>query len=201
LVDFYLEQGITDVGFNLEETEGQHASSSLEGVDISLVRHFFRTILARVKQAPAKLRVRELLSARDVIIHRELSRYGNPEVAPFRIVSVGVNGALSTFSPELLGTNCSKYGNFVFGNVHEGGLLSIANSPYMRNAYDDIQNGVEMCRMQCQYFQVCLGGQPANKLFERGTLAAAETVHCRVSKQAIIDVVLEDLEQGLGVCN
>lgn len=199
LVDFYIEHGITDVGFNLEEREGQNARSSLEGVDISQIRQFFRTILARVKREPDKLRVRELLSARDVIIHRELSDFGNPEVTPLRIVSVGVNGELTTFSPELLGTTCPKYGNFVFGNVHETGLMSILDSSAMRRAYEDIQDGVEMCRTQCGYFQVCLGGQPANKLFELGTLASTETVHCRFSKQAIIDVVLEDLEQVLGI--
>src|SRR4030095_13661181 len=124
--------GITDVGFNLEETEGQNASSSLDGVDISQVRQFFRTILTRVKHDPSKLRIRELISARDVIIHGALSNFGNPEVMPLRIVSVGANGALSTFSPELLGINCLRYGDFVFGHVHKSGLRSILDNPHMR---------------------------------------------------------------------
>ena len=35
--------------------------------------------------------------------------------------------------------------------------------------------GVELCRQECQYFSVCGGGEPVNKLSENGTFVSSET--------------------------
>lgn len=52
LFDFFLEHGITDVGFNMEETEGENAASSLKapprGAALSGV---FRAVLAALHGA------------------------------------------------------------------------------------------------------------------------------------------------------
>ena len=65
--------------------------------------------------------------------------------------------------------------------------------------HDDIQRGIAKCRDTCQYFSVCGGGTPANKLAENGTFDSTETMNCRLTIQALCDVVLEGVESELGI--
>jgi len=58
----------------------------------------------------------------------------------------------------------------------------------------EINEGVEMCRASCEYFAVCGGGTPANKMFENGTFASSETLHCRLTKKRITDFMLAAFE-------
>ena len=51
--------------------------------------------------------------------------------------------------------------------------------------------------LTCEYFSICQGGSPANKLFENGTFDSTETLFCRMSKKAVIDVVLGHMEKAL----
>jgi len=55
---------------------------------------------------------------------------------------------------------------------------------------------VERCKQTCEHFELCLGGAPSNKLFENGTFDTAETLYCRLSKKALIEVVLRRLENA-----
>jgi uncharacterized protein len=197
IFDFFVGAGIACVGFNVEEIEAVNRSSSLQHVDDAEVRRFLLALLERVRRDPGKLEVREFVGARDVIVHRELAEYGNALAEPLRIVSVGVDGQLSTFSPELLGAPGAQYENFVFGNVHEGGLASMPDNHCFRAATRDIQAGVELCRQTCEYFGVCHGGAPVNKFFENGSFISGETAYCRFTKKAVIDVVLGSLEREL----
>jgi uncharacterized protein len=59
----------------------------------------------------------------------------------------------------------------------------------------DIAAGIERCRRTCPYFAFCGGGAPANKYFENGSFDSTETLFCRLSKQAVLDVVLDKLER------
>jgi uncharacterized protein len=59
----------------------------------------------------------------------------------------------------------------------------------------EVASGQERCRASCQYFSICLGGSPANKLFENGSFDSTETLFCRLSKKAVIDVVLGKMER------
>jgi uncharacterized protein len=60
----------------------------------------------------------------------------------------------------------------------------------------DIGAGVEMCRERCEYFSVCGGGEPVNKLAENGTFASTETAYCRLTKMRATDLVLDALERA-----
>jgi uncharacterized protein len=55
---------------------------------------------------------------------------------------------------------------------------------------DEIDRGIEMCAAECAYFGVCGGGSPGNKLYERGTFAAAETLKCALQTKELVEVVL-----------
>ena len=59
----------------------------------------------------------------------------------------------------------------------------------------DIDAGVALCRERCEYFSVCGGGEPVNKLFENGSFASAETTYCRMTKMRATDLVLDRLER------
>jgi uncharacterized protein len=197
LFRFYIENGISDVAFNIEEIEGEHSRSSLQGVGLDeAVRSFFRDLLALVESHPGKLAVREFSSVFGAIADPRAAEYGNPQTEPMRIVTVGVNGELSTFSPELIESASARYKNFLFGNVHEGGLAGITTRPNFADVCADIRLGVEKCRQSCEYFELCLGGTPANKFFENGGFDTTETLYCRLGKKALIDVALERLERA-----
>ena len=197
IFDFFASTGMTKVGFNVEEVEAANTSSSLRSVSEVDVKRFFEALLRRARAEPGRIEVREFVGARDIIVDRELSKWGNPQAEPFRIISVGVDGQLSTFSPELLGASSCEYENFVFGNVHNGGLSSMIKNRYFQKAARDIKKGVELCRGSCEYFDLCRGGAPANKFFENASFVSTETAFCRFTKKVMIDVVLSSLESDL----
>jgi uncharacterized protein len=63
--------------------------------------------------------------------------------------------------------------------------------------FGDIVAGVKQCRETCEYFDVCGGGAPANKLFEKGSFSVAETRFCEQSLKIPTRIVLKDLETVL----
>lgn len=200
LLDFYVNNRITQVAFNVEEIEGVHGASSLDAADVDrTMRTFLREFFDLTARRQSRLSVREFDGAFHAIINPACGAYGNPMTEPLRFVSVGVNGELSTFSPELIGTSTRQYPSFVFGNVHENELVDILNNPEFRRVNAEIDRGVQFCRASCEYFDICRGGVPGNKLFENGDFATGETLFCRLSKKAVIDIVLERIEQDLGI--
>jgi len=200
LFEFYVGNGIEQIAFNVEEIEGIHASSSLDSEQIgSQMRNFLRRFLDLIAQSRPRLSVREFDGAFHAIVNPASCDYGNPMAEPLRFVSVGVKGELSTFSPELLGSKSRQYPSFVFGNVHQNQLVDILSNPQFERVNFDIEEGVQNCRASCDYFNVCLGGVPGNKLFENGSFATCETLFCRLSKKAVVDVVLERVENNLGL--
>jgi uncharacterized protein len=198
LFDFYVENGICHVGFNIEEIEAENLTSSLQvdGVE-QRFRDFLLRFMARMKQNPGALELRELSGALASILDDSCEHTGNPQAEPFRIINVDVDGNISTFSPELLGVQNRDYGDFNFGNVHTHRLEDILRAANLRKAQQAIERGLRECERTCEYFRVCRGGAPANKLFENGSFESTETLYCRLTKQAVIDVVLEDLERDL----
>lgn len=60
------------------------------------------------------------------------------------------------------------------------------------------QSGITLCRKSCAYYGYCGGGAPANKYYENGSFATAETMFCKYSVKLPLEIVLNDLEAGLG---
>ena len=199
LFAFYVENGIRRVGFNIEEVEGVNASSSLAGHRAAeRTRAFFTRFVELLETTGADLRVRELEG-----LGRLLTAGGpverNQENTALRILAVDHSGNLATWSPELLGQKTRDGGDFLLGNVMTDGLDDLEATPKFRRLAGEIERGVAACRESCEYFGLCGGGSPSNKYFENGTFASTETLHCRLSKQAIADALLPRLESALGV--
>jgi len=197
LFDFYVEHGITEVGFNIEEIEGAHRSSSLSGDSIEpRYRKFIRRFFERVWNASSLLKVRELESTIGLILSDVPAK--DEQNLPFAVVSISHDGAISTFSPELLGAHHPRFGGFEFGHVTRHTLSDVAHAPRFRAASTEIRRGVEACERNCRYFRWCGGGAPANKLFETGRFDTTETMHCRLMRQVMLDEVMAGLEARSG---
>ncbi|MBB5048051.1 uncharacterized protein HNR60_002812 [Rhodopseudomonas rhenobacensis] len=199
LADFFVSHGIRDVGFNIEEIEGANKTSSLQasGTRNRLDKFFARFFgLAQAANPPLVIREREeLLGALRHPAFGLLSH--NPQNEAFGFLSVSSRGAVFTFSPELAGLHNETYGDMSIGRLPEDDLNSLLAGEALRKMWTDIEVGIHTCRNTCEYFDLCLGGAPANKLAEHGSFAAAGTLHCHLYYQGVADAVLFDLEQLL----
>jgi uncharacterized protein len=200
LFDFYVQNGIKEVGFNIEEIEGVHSNSSLAGTDVETkFREFIRGFFELVWNAPGLLRVREFENVIDLILAG--GPLNDQQNVPFAIVSVGWDGTFSTFSPELLGARHPRFDGFAFGHIATQAFADIQHAPTFQAIDGEIQRGVDACRSRCRYFYWCGGGAPANKLFETGRFDATETMHCRLTRQVVLDEVIAGIEARTGLAD
>jgi uncharacterized protein len=196
LVDFYIAEGIDQVCFNVEESEGEHASALFEQSD---VRHRLETFLGqfwrRACQSGRFRFVREIDGMLPRILRPGEATMANEQVTPFGMLNVARNGDVATFSPELLGLKNAEYNDFIIGNVHTHTLEDMRNGATLQRMAKDIASGVEMCRRNCEYFSVCGGGAPINKLTERGGFASDRTRFCELTQMVPTDLILDALEK------
>jgi len=200
LFRFYVESGIRRVGFNIEEVEGVNLTSSLDAKDAEAR---FRAFLARFRElvdsSNTPLEVRELHGLRRFIAGGAGFLDHSQENTPMRILSVDWKGDFTTFSPELLGLRSDVYGNFTLGNMGRDELESVLDTPKFQRLAEDVEAGIAHCRQRCSYFGICGGGSPSNKLAEHGSFRSTETLHCRLTRKAVADVVLDGMEAVLGI--
>src|SRR6202035_1144951 len=177
MFDFYVSEGIERVCFNVEESEGDHISRSfgeagIEDAYYRFLREFWRLAAA----APGKFAfIREIDEATRVVLRPKEAVFFNQLVEPFAIASMDWAGNIATFSPELLGLKNAAYDDFILGNVNRDRLADLLDRPLLARMKTDIDAGVALCGESGEYFGVCGGGEPVNKLFENGSFASAET--------------------------
>jgi uncharacterized protein len=198
--DFFVDAGIGEVGFNVEERDGVNTVSTLDGEGaVQAFARFFARIVDRYREDPDRLRVREIDRVVDALLDPKYGTYrDNGQNVPFGILSVAWDGAISTFSPELLGTAHPAYGAFAFGNVHTSSLADIAKDLRLRRIGKEIAKGVGSCRSSCPYFAFCRRGAPANKLSELGRFDGTITLFCQLTQIVVVETVLRALEIDLG---
>jgi uncharacterized protein len=196
MFDFYVAEGIDRVCFNVEESEGDHVSRSFGEADIAdayygFLREFWRLAAA----SPDKLGyIREIDDATQQVLRPKEAVFFNQLVEPFAITSMDWSGNLATFSPELLGLKNPEYDDFIIGNINRDRLTDLPRRPVLSKMLTDITAGVELCRQRCEYFSVCGGGEPVNKLAENGTFVSTETTYCRMTKMRATDLILDLLD-------
>ena len=197
MFDFYIAEGIEQVCFNVEESEGDHVSESFREADTDALYYRFLGEFWRLSTAArGKINfVREIEAALQQVIRPREAPFYNQLVEPFAIVSMDWAGNIATFSPELLGLKNPVYDDFILGNINSDALVDLADSPVLARMLADINTGVAMCEEQCGYFSVCGGGEPVNKLAENGTFASTETSYCRITKMRATDLVLNALDR------
>jgi uncharacterized protein len=197
MFDFYVSEGIEEVCFNVEESEGDHVSSTFAQDDVEAEYSRFLMEFWRLSaNAPGKISfireidhaIRQVMRPRDALTSNQLTE-------PFAVISMDVAGNISTFSPELLGLKNAEYGDFLLGNINTHRLVDMLAHPNLAKMRRDIDAGVELCRQHCQYFSVCGGGEPVNKLSENGSFVTTETTHCRLTRMRVTDIVLDAIDR------
>ena len=155
-------------------------------------RSFIKRFFELVSAAPELLQVREFEDTIGLLLAEQPGF--DEQNLPFAIVNVAYDGALSTFSPELLGVGHKRFGGFSIGHVATDSLAAAARGPRFKAINDEVRRGVEACERSCRYFRWCGGGAPANKLFETGRFDATQTMHCRLTRQIMLDEVIAGIE-------
>lgn len=192
MLDFYLAEGIEDICFNVEESEGDHVSGLFGSDD---VRSAFRRFLSefwRLSRRSGKIRlIREIDGMLPRVFRPDQDTMRNAQVEPFSMLNVDCLGNASSFSPELLGLRNADYNDFIIGNINRDSLNDMLCSPSMIAMSRDIAAGVTACRNDCEYFSVCGGGAPVNKLAENGSFQSTRTVFCGLTQMVPIDLILD----------
>ena len=191
---FFRDNGIHSVGFNVEEQEGVHTSSSMQGPERE---QQYRQFLSRFWQLsaadghPVQLREFEQVIG---LIQRNQRLNQNELNRPFSILSVDWQGNFSTFDPELLSVSSDRYGSFNLGNLRTTSFEQAACSDRFGELWRDVRSGMERCEQTCDFFGLCGGGMGSNKFWEHGTLDCSETSACRFKTMLPVEVLLEQLE-------
>lgn len=192
---FFMDLQPTHLGLNPEEVEGCNEHSSLHtSAGIEQYKQFLRRLLVLNTQSQSPLSIREFhmllhrIQSGKMLSHADTNTSG-------AILSFDCEGNISTFSPELLSFSHHVHGKFIYGNVFDNSLADIYTNVKFTNVNALIQKGISKCQESCEYFPVCGGGAPSNKLHENGTFDSTETNACRLRIKATTDVLLEYLEE------
>jgi uncharacterized protein len=196
MLDFYLAEGIEDVCFNVEESEGTHVSGLFASADAHSAFHAFLDAFWRLSRNSGRIRfIREIDGMLPRVFRAGDENLKNIQVQPFGMLNVDCRGNVSSFSPELLGLKSADYHDFLIGNVLTHSLEQMWHSQTMAAMSRDIAAGVEACRRECQYFSACGGGAPVNKLAENGSFSSTRTAFCTLTQMVPTDLILEAFER------
>jgi|HubBroStandDraft_1064217.scaffolds.fasta_scaffold12191_2 uncharacterized protein len=196
MLDFYVSEGIEDICFNVEESEGSHVSGLFAAGDAQGRFKRFLEAFWQISRRGRQIRfIREVDGMLPRVFRSNETSMRNSQVEPFGMMSVDCHGNVSSFSPELLGLKNGKYGDFIVGNIHTDSLESMRNSRAMTAMARDIALGVEACRSNCEYFSVCGGGAPVNKLAETGSFSGTRTSFCSLTQMVPIDLILDAFDR------
>lgn len=196
LLDFYISEGIDHVCFNVEESEGSHISELFADGERQVRYAAFLRRFWQQARASGRVRfVREIDLAIQRIFRPEEADTRNIQVEPLGMLNVDSHGNVSSFSPELLGLSNPAYNDYLIGNIHRDSLATIYANCLGSALMRDIQAGVEACSVGCEYFSVCGGGAPANKMYENGSFASTRTAFCALTQMVPTDLILEAYDQ------
>lgn len=196
MLDFYLSEGIDQICFNVEESEGSHVSALFEGAELRQRYEAFLRRFWHAARASGRVRfLREIDLTIPRVFRPEEAPSRNIQTEPLAMLNVDSRGNVSSFSPELLGLRNDEYADFLLGNIHTDSLAQIHDACLRSPMFRDIQQGVEACAQSCEYFSVCGGGAPVNKLFETGSFTGTRTSYCTLTQMVPTDLVLNAFDQ------
>jgi uncharacterized protein len=198
---FFLDNGFPSVGFNIEEIESANRSSSMISADRDETRRIHDEFVRFIERFHdlweadgRRLKVREFFDMA-VFIQRKLQRASArripDETADFGIITVQKNGDMTPYSPEFAGSPSETYRNFVVGNILESSFDDVSANENFARIRDDVHASLRMCASSCRYFDLCGGAFLSNKFWQNGTLFSTETATCRLTRQAIADLVID----------
>src|SRR5258708_6820061 len=154
ICDFFIENNINNIGFNIDEMEGVNSLSSFDDSLSEAYRQFIRRLFHRSSSSGKKLQIREFhqnIMPFTAVVNETF----NTTNKPFRIFNFDADGNYSTYCPELLAADSAEFNNFFMGNILKDGLDAIQENVIFKKVKEQIDNGVELCRQTCDYFSFC----------------------------------------------
>lgn len=122
--------------------------------------------------------------------------------APFKTVSIEINGDVTTFYAGLTLDECGDlqdlYGDqrgFVIGNILNQSLDEITQSEKLKTIEKDFEKSHSACEAACEYYEVCSGGYNLIKLRRNGKFDSTETPECFVHVKTLANTLLNDLDR------
>jgi uncharacterized protein len=207
--EFLLENGIERSAFNIEELNAQTKRSSMVSKEdladredlMREYKHFVGTLFNLWKRNYQEIEIRELSQMYHIVNEKSKNlafRRVSEEQFGMEVLNIKKNGDVSTFSPELIEGNDGDPDSFVLGNVRDlTSFAELMHTPRYKAIEDEVHTGIEKCRKSCAYFDFCGGGHLSAKYFENGTFACTETDYCKLHRQALVDVVLDNLSTAV----
>jgi uncharacterized protein len=194
MLAFYVSENIDKVCFNVEESEGTYVSELFDTPRAELRARFAAFLRRFWHQARASGKVKFVREI-DQTVPRMFRPEGMPtrniQCEPLAMLNVDSRGNVSSFSPELLGMKNKDYGDFLLGNITINSLAEIYSACLGSALYRDIRAGTRACETACDYYSVCGGGSPVNKLFENGSFTGTTTSFCTLTQMVPTDLILE----------
>ncbi len=196
MLAFYLSEGIDQVCFNVEESEGAHVSSLFAESRLRQKYQAFLRSFWHAARTSGQIRfLREIDLAIPRVFRPNDVATRNIQTEPLAMLNVDSHGNVSSFSPELLGLRNADYANYLLGNINTDTLAEFYKTCVQSPLFRDIQAGVEACKGACEYFSICGGGAPVNKLFENGSFTGTRTSYCTLTQMVPTDLILEAFDQ------
>lgn len=194
--DFFYSQSIARIALNVEEIENAHTSSTLSMSDLPEYYQFISELWDLC--ACSGIQVREFELARSTLTALPMGQC-HPELDPLHSLTFGMDGNFTAFAPELLGVRAETYNDFVLGNITSCSLEEAVDGQLYKTVARQLQLGVEKCRQECAFFDVCGGGNASNKFFENASLSSSTTMCCSFQVKVIMSVVAHKLAQTVRV--
>lgn len=200
IYNFFKELGPRSLGFNIDEEDGANLKSTIQLEQEQKLRNFWSTIYNLQLQKDNYIHIREIFGFNEMLLKTDFEENKFPfgqMVAPLKIITLDTDGNFTTFSPELIGMKDANYVNFNLGNVHTDSFRGILQSEKFNKMFGEIMTGIKLCSETCDYFKMCGGGAPSNKLYENKSFATTETKYCKYSRKIVIDSILDKMEECL----
>jgi uncharacterized protein len=204
IFDFFAAVGFKWIGFNLEETEGVHASAfAKDEAGSCRYRERYKIFMSRLfdrwQASGRRPRIREfesMSSAIGAFLRNHSFNRAADDLVPFCNIVVTREGEISTFSPELASGTPSDPLRFSIGNVHKiSSFDDLVTNQRFQELVEEITKSVGRCRSECEYFPICGGGMVSNKFYENGTFDCTETTTCALHRKTLAHAVAEGLRK------
>ena len=154
LLDFYFSEGIDQVCFNVEESEGTYVSELFRARGLRARYAAFLRRSGMQARASGQVKfVREIDQALPRVFRPDGMPSRNIQTEPLAMLNVDSRGNVSSFSPELLGMKNEHYGDFLLGNINVNSLAEIYCGCLRSALHRDIQAGVRACERPASTFR------------------------------------------------
>jgi uncharacterized protein len=205
--DFFFcrREQLSGFHFNiLAEGNSSDPNLAYSADDRSAYYLFYRRILELNREAGGEFEVLNFSQAVARIVSSKgaaSSKFFEEASAPLKALNLDVRGNVTTFYAGLsIETLPDLYGDgkgLSLGNIFEASFEDMIRSEKLRRIMQDFMLSARACKASCEYFAVCSGGFDILKKQKLGTFEAGETVECVIHVKALVDAVLDDIDDHL----